>query len=680
MELKKYALLRRPLLSTAREAYRIKALRDIPEHGVKKGDLGGYIRHESNLSQAGSSWVADSATVLDNAKVRGNALVKGNSVLSDYAIAEGNAEVGGYVHMKDSSIIRGNAKFAGFGSMSDTSLLEGDVTVRHNIDLVGDEHVDDQKQLPWHFQDARHEEPGYLGRLKAAQGDPAFQRFFRSLGATNEKEQWGILNNLWVDDPEGRLALQKIGQEIGGSFYGDEYVPLTSSEATNRRTLFEGTNLRTSNVYGLRRLNGVENEVVSMPLGSEIVNVAAGDVVAELDNDGRKLYQPALVITHVETGRNAYPVPQTVQVIDETFTSFLDARQRASEYLEVARSAEPDISRISPPEAYFGKLSDQNVNDLPLATSPSRDSSGATIIAQKSERVDSGLISGLKVEQPREFSAIRVGIFRSGAKTDLSSKIADLEFHTFPEDAVADTRLVFDSVQDLRSTLSTELSKRSGRLHEIDRLVERENQNDSYVLGPLLREKEALSPAGQPVLDQIGETAAGNLGVKDLLRPLKWEQDGAGGFKATSLGVEVTAKPENGLWRVSAGEIGAEKALFAGERIASQEAAFEAGEELRADLLQPEFAATSNVPAVYRVQEPGEDYKFIPASITLNSVGFDATLQDKTYRTSSEALDEAKHFAKVGDMTEPDLDDRASMQQRQSVTQRAAVGMGGPGA
>ena len=49
---------------------RIMALRDIPRHGVKAGDLGGWIEKEENLSQNGAdSWVADDAIVFDKAKV-----------------------------------------------------------------------------------------------------------------------------------------------------------------------------------------------------------------------------------------------------------------------------------------------------------------------------------------------------------------------------------------------------------------------------------------------------------------------------------------------------------------------------------------------------------------------------------------------------------------------------------
>lgn len=47
--------------------YRIKALKDFSD--VKKGDFGGYIQRERNLSQLGDAWVYGDAQVFGNARV-----------------------------------------------------------------------------------------------------------------------------------------------------------------------------------------------------------------------------------------------------------------------------------------------------------------------------------------------------------------------------------------------------------------------------------------------------------------------------------------------------------------------------------------------------------------------------------------------------------------------------------
>ena len=57
--------------------YRIQALRDFSN--VKKGDLGGWVETEDNLSQDGDAWVSGNARVYENACVSGNARVSGNA-------------------------------------------------------------------------------------------------------------------------------------------------------------------------------------------------------------------------------------------------------------------------------------------------------------------------------------------------------------------------------------------------------------------------------------------------------------------------------------------------------------------------------------------------------------------------------------------------------------------------
>lgn len=47
--------------------FRIKATVDIDRFGVKKGDLGGFIEKEDNLS--GNAWVYDNARVSGDARV-----------------------------------------------------------------------------------------------------------------------------------------------------------------------------------------------------------------------------------------------------------------------------------------------------------------------------------------------------------------------------------------------------------------------------------------------------------------------------------------------------------------------------------------------------------------------------------------------------------------------------------
>ena len=70
---------------------RIRALIDFGN--VKKGELGGFIEKEENLSYAGNAWVYGDAWVYGNARVYGDAMVSGNAMVYGDAEVYGNAEV-----------------------------------------------------------------------------------------------------------------------------------------------------------------------------------------------------------------------------------------------------------------------------------------------------------------------------------------------------------------------------------------------------------------------------------------------------------------------------------------------------------------------------------------------------------------------------------------------------------
>lgn len=73
--IKKYELTTDTKMVCGRKLYRIKALIDFGN--VRKGDFGGYIEKEENLSHSGNAWVGDNACVYDNARVCGNAYITG---------------------------------------------------------------------------------------------------------------------------------------------------------------------------------------------------------------------------------------------------------------------------------------------------------------------------------------------------------------------------------------------------------------------------------------------------------------------------------------------------------------------------------------------------------------------------------------------------------------------------
>ena len=94
---KKYKLTKDTIQINEKTLYRIKSLRDFGN--VKKGQLGGYIESEKNLSHFGNCWVYDNACVFDSALVSSNAQIHCNAKVYDYALVLGNSYISGNAHI-----------------------------------------------------------------------------------------------------------------------------------------------------------------------------------------------------------------------------------------------------------------------------------------------------------------------------------------------------------------------------------------------------------------------------------------------------------------------------------------------------------------------------------------------------------------------------------------------------
>ena len=73
-----------------KKLFRIKAL--VAFDNVEKGELGGFVEKEENLSQNGNAWVSGDARVYGDAWVYGDAQVSGDAWVSgnaDYAVVKG---------------------------------------------------------------------------------------------------------------------------------------------------------------------------------------------------------------------------------------------------------------------------------------------------------------------------------------------------------------------------------------------------------------------------------------------------------------------------------------------------------------------------------------------------------------------------------------------------------------
>lgn len=113
--------------------YRIKCIESFGP--VKKGEYGGYVEGEYNLSKWGLAWVYGDACVFGNVKLLGNAKV------CDSACVYGNAIVCDDACVSDKAKVYGNAKVCGYKWLSGYDSISGDesldnITKNHDYNCL----------------------------------------------------------------------------------------------------------------------------------------------------------------------------------------------------------------------------------------------------------------------------------------------------------------------------------------------------------------------------------------------------------------------------------------------------------------------------------------------------------------------------------------------------------------
>ena len=111
MENKKYKLTDETMNLLGRTLYRIEALKDFGD--VKKGEYGGFVESEDNLSQNGNCWIYNNAMVYDDAVIDDNVCVFDNAHVYDNAMIYENAKVYGNVQVSDDAVVCGKVHLCG---------------------------------------------------------------------------------------------------------------------------------------------------------------------------------------------------------------------------------------------------------------------------------------------------------------------------------------------------------------------------------------------------------------------------------------------------------------------------------------------------------------------------------------------------------------------------------------
>lgn len=130
---KKYKLTDETITFGFTTLHRIEALRSFGN--VKKGDKGGFIKSEDNLSHEGNSWIYNYAVVTSRAKVLDDAKV------CDYAV------IGGCAEISNNATIKGRAFVTESAKIYDYTIIKDNVYIRGKVIIKGDSLIRDNAHI-----------------------------------------------------------------------------------------------------------------------------------------------------------------------------------------------------------------------------------------------------------------------------------------------------------------------------------------------------------------------------------------------------------------------------------------------------------------------------------------------------------------------------------------------------
>lgn len=122
-----------------RKLYRIEALKDLD--GVRKGDLGGFIEGEHNLSHFGNCWLYDYSLAYDTAYVSGDAKLYNEVKAYDNCRIYGNSQIHDYCDIGENAKIYGNSQLWGYCTVQGYSSVYG------NSQIYDDTFIDDWAEI-----------------------------------------------------------------------------------------------------------------------------------------------------------------------------------------------------------------------------------------------------------------------------------------------------------------------------------------------------------------------------------------------------------------------------------------------------------------------------------------------------------------------------------------------------
>ena len=260
--------------------FRIKALKSFGE--VKKGDLGGYIENEDNLSRLSNAWVS------------GNAWVYGNAYVSDDACVSGNAHVYGDVWISSNACVSGNAHISGNVHICDNAHVSGNAHISGNVRIYDNAHVSDNARVA---DDVRIYDNACISGKTIVFGNACVSGNAHVSGETKVYGNAHILGDVYISDDIHITDIIMTDQ------LKNDYLDQAFESGLKKGTITEQA---TTVFKKLVREALASNQDIQIPLATLVSSLHPDTSHSETDMDLRELIQPeieALLQTkvHVET-------------------------------------------------------------------------------------------------------------------------------------------------------------------------------------------------------------------------------------------------------------------------------------------------------------------------------------------------------------------------------------------
>lgn len=206
---KKYKLTDETIKIDGHILHRIQASKDFND--VKKGDLGGFIEKEENLSHYGTCWIYDDACVYENAKVtddahvcvnakvRENACIYDKAIISGFAKICGQATVTNYAKVHQQASIWSNAKVGGNAKIYGNAYVCGNADIAGHADIYGNSIISENSIINEYAEICGNVEitgeAEIRGNAKMCQSTDYI--VFKNFWSSGRYFTWTRSNNMW---------------------------------------------------------------------------------------------------------------------------------------------------------------------------------------------------------------------------------------------------------------------------------------------------------------------------------------------------------------------------------------------------------------------------------------------------------------------------------------------------